>query len=111
MTSEALVFPDTCNNTHPKRAYEVKEHTFSAETDGPIINKLGFGLLGISWPAGSGTLTFNVGVRSGSLRAHDGISIDASSENATSISDLAEWPFVQPIFSSAVTGVVPIALS
>jgi len=98
---------------NPKRAFRGETQTFNNETDGDVIDKRGFGLLGINFPnAGPGqTVRFKVGLTPTPSRFLRNVTIDVSTEEGESISDLAEWPFIQPIFSTAITGDVEFALS
>jgi len=114
MTTEAQTMVKEQGGVGVRRPSRGLTQTFTAETDGLVINKKGYGLVGISWPAvaATETITFKVGLTAATAtKVHDAISIDVENAGATSISDLAEWPYIQIIFSANATGAVEVALS
>lgn len=112
MTDLLEVIVENSGEANPKRPIKAFTDDFTAEAVGKAINKKGFGLVGLSWPALAGlTLTIKVGLTAGTLRTHDAVSIDVNLAGATSISDLAEWPFIQINLSGSGTGLIEIALS
>jgi len=96
---------------NPKRAFKGITQTFNNETIGNVIDKRGFGLIEFNFPAGGGTLTFRTGLTPTPIRIDDRVSIDASSEKSSGTSDFAGWAFIQPVFSTPITGDVEFALS
>jgi len=114
MTTRVITLKKRLISAFPLRTTKGETQTFTAETDGLVINKRGYSLMGVSWPAtGVGVLlTVKVGLTIATCtRVHASISIDVETENSISISDLAEWPCVQLIFSANITGDVEIAFA
>jgi hypothetical protein len=112
-SSQTVTLDPITGQANPLRPVKGVTATFTADANGPIIDKRGFGLVGVSWPALAGrTLTWKVGITSALLRDHSSASINLATAGATSLSDLAEWPFIQPIIGGgAITDSLVLALS
>lgn len=100
-------------NANPQRAYEGGRISYTAETDSPSIDKRGYGLVGISFPAFTTATqaTFQVSMDDITFRAHETAAVDVTAAGAVSKSDLAEWPYIKVILDAADTGNVDIVFS
>lgn len=114
MSSLTEVIDQIVGQANPGRPTKGVRANFVAESTGPAINKKGFGLVGVSWPALAGRmLTFHVSLEvAGTYRLHSTAAIDMATAGATSLSDLAEWPFIKPVVTGGnITDSIDIALS
>jgi len=88
--------------------------TFTAESNGLIVDKRGFGLVELGSAAAFGTMTFKVGhladLSDGFII--DGLSMDLTTVNKSQQTDgLACYPYFQPISDGTPTGDLLISLT
>ena len=51
-TTSVETLDEISGSSAPKRPTKAFTQTFTAGTDGLVVDKRGFGLVGVSWPAG-----------------------------------------------------------